>query len=92
MNLLLLSSISSTIRASNAQKQKQKPTAENYKKKSRIFWFDQNMKNDVSSQEMLCNKISENPLFFFLIFSGIPCWLRSKEKISVLVFEHRSLE
>ena len=37
---------------------------ENYKKKSRIFWLDQNMKNDVNSQEMLCNKISENPQFF----------------------------
>ena len=34
------------------------------KKKSCIFWLDQNVKNDVNSQEMLCNKISENPRFF----------------------------
>ena len=34
------------------------------KKKLRIFWLDQNMKNYVNSQEMLCNKISENPLIF----------------------------
>ena len=66
MILLLLFSISSTIRASVAQKPKKKfhgaqstrNAAENYKKKSQIFWLDQNMKNDVNSQEMLCNKIS----------------------------------
>ena len=63
MNLLLLFLISSTIRASNAQKPKPKPIPENYKKKSRIFWFDQNMKNDVNSQEILCNKIFENLRF-----------------------------
>ena len=40
--------------------------AENCKKKSRIFWLGQNMKNDVNSQEMLCNKISENPRKGFL--------------------------
>ena len=37
MNLLLLFSISSTIRASNAQKPKPKPTTENYKKKIADF-------------------------------------------------------
>ena len=31
-----------------------------------IFWLGQNMKNDVNSQEMLCNKISENPRKGFL--------------------------
>ena len=78
MILLLLFSISSTIRASNTQTQitiialcssaktvgrmKCNNAAENYKNKnSRIFWLDQNMKNNVNSQEMLCNKISENP-------------------------------
>ena len=40
--------------------------AENSKKKSLIFWLGQNMKNDVNSQEMLCNKISENPRKGFL--------------------------
>ena len=66
MILLLLFSISSTIRASNAQKPKPENTlcawadffhgaqsmrnaAENYKKKSQIFWLGQNMKNDVNS-------------------------------------------
>ena len=66
MILLLLFSISSTIRASNAQKPKPKihskhsqiffhgaqsirNAAKNYKKKSRIFWLGQNMKNDVNS-------------------------------------------
>ena len=62
MNLLLLFSISSTIRASMARKPKPKPTAENHKI---IFWLDQKMKNDVNSQEMLCNKIYENPRHFF---------------------------
>ena len=69
MILLLLFSISSTTRASVAQKpkpifffhgaQSTRIAAENYNKNiSRIFWLDQNMKNDVNSQEMLCNKIS----------------------------------
>ena len=40
--------------------------AKNDFKKSRIFWLGQNMKNDVNSQEMLCNKISENPRTSFL--------------------------
>ena len=44
--------------------------AKNYKKKSRIFWLDQNMKNDVNSQEMLCNKISKNPRIFLNKFSA----------------------
>ena len=80
MNLLLLFSISSTIRASYAQKPKPKNALchaqifstersqqgmplKIIKKNSLIFWLDQNMKNDVNSQEMLCNKISR----------GIPC-------------------
>ena len=37
-------------------------------KNSRIFWLEQNMKNDVNTQEMLCNKISKNPRFFFCNF------------------------
>ena len=71
MILLLLFSISSTIRVSVAQKPKPnyftlsavnlRNAAENYKKKkSRIFCLDQNMKNDVNLQDMLCNKISKN--------------------------------
>ena len=40
--------------------------AENCKKKIADFWLGQNMKNDVNSQEMLCNKISENPRKGFL--------------------------
>ena len=76
MILLLLFSISSTIRVSVAQKPKpnfcsmersqQGMPLKIIKKKSRIFWLDQNMKNDVNSQEMLCNKISENPRKGFL--------------------------
>ena len=38
------------------------------KRNSWIFWFDQNMENDVNSQELLCNKISGNPRFFFYNF------------------------
>ena len=83
MILLLLFSISSTIRASNVQKPIQKNTlcacADFFhgrsqwimplkiaKKNSWIFWLSQNMKNDVNSQEMLWNKISENPRKGFL--------------------------
>ena len=54
--------------------------AENYKKKSRIFWLDHNMKNDVNSQDMLWNKISENPRFFKNNFQRHSLWLRSMEK------------
>ena len=83
MILLLLFSISSTIRASNVQKPNQKKcivrmrrffswaqsmnnAAENCKQNSRIFWLGQNMKNMKNSQEMLCNKISENQRKSFL--------------------------
>ena len=56
-----------------------KNAAENYKKK--FFGWIKIWKNDVNSQEMLCNKIFENPqIFVFIIFSGIPCWLRSMQK------------
>ena len=46
--------------------------AEIFFKKSRIVWLGQNMKNDVNSQEMLCNKISTNPRkgFFTIARSG----------------------
>ena len=51
--------------AKTVGRMKCKNAAENYKKKkSRIFLLDQNMKKDVNSQEMLCNKISENPQIF----------------------------
>ena len=39
------------------QNQNQNQPLKIIKKKSRIFWLDQNMKNDVNSQEMLRNKI-----------------------------------
>ena len=59
--------------AKTVERMKCKNAAENYKKRSRIFWLDQKIKNDVNSQEMLCNKVSENPRnFFFIIFNGIP--------------------
>ena len=50
------------------------------KKNPRIFWLDQNMKNDVNSQEMFCNKISENPRFFFEFSAAFLVELRSMEK------------
>ena len=70
------------------------------KKNPRIFWLDQNMKNDVNSQEMFCNKISENPRFFLYNFQrhSLLTALRGKNlrirtmHFLVLVFKHCSLE
>ena len=39
-------------------------------KKSQIFCLDQNMKNDVNSQEMLCKKFQKTRDFFFYKFSA----------------------
>ena len=63
------------------------------KKNRGFFWLDQNMKNDVNSQEMLCNKISENPRFFFYNFQRHSLLTALHEKKNWFwFFEQRSLE
>ena len=62
--------------------------------------MDQNMKNNVNSQEMLYDKISENPRNLFYNFQrhSLLTALRGKNlrmgtmHFLVLVFEHCSLE
>ena len=65
-----------------------KNAAENYIKKSQIFWLVQNMENDVNSWEMLCNK-TKNPRkgFLQLLARGMN---KIKKRIYFLTLRHSS--